>query len=394
MADLPVFTSPTVTEVDQIVIQADPVIRNLQITQCYYELARHLSVRVSGEANWCSFATWASKQAGQTIRKQDLVRALERVLGTRESIQQAAQDLANVLESLGIRSKTRQILEFILNVLDPEAAFGRSSEAVARGNLKVFAEIGHAFAVFNAACLEDAAFDAEKIQKLCEDLLPGEPPDGQIYLRRAFLHYYQALFQEDPQARSELTLLANLEIGYHEQTRLQPEINEALAAPVISPEMFSRNLLKTLRPDWGRLNDLVWFIMRLFGRLTALDSAITAYLFAAQREAQLIVTKAMMTIELPHGNLLRLGMDLDSEYPPGLQQLTNLDLLALLAQIDPTADSPIESGAQYWGDLPDRLHFIADMFRCYQASADLSEPPFTADQTAALKDGRLPAGRL
>ena len=31
-------------------------------------------------------------------------------------------------------------------------------------------------------------------------------------------------------------LLANLEIGYHEQTRLLPEINEALDALVLSPK--------------------------------------------------------------------------------------------------------------------------------------------------------------
>jgi hypothetical protein len=385
---------PTVSEIEQIVAQTDPVIRNLQITQTYYELAQPLAARLGGNANWCSFATWASKQAGQTIRKQDLTRALERVLGTQETVQLAAKDLAKALETIGARLKARQILEFILKVIDPKAAFDLSSEAVARGNLKVFAEIGRAFAAFNNACLEDTAFDEDKIQRICEELLPGEPPDGQDYLRQAFRHYYQALFQADPKIRSELILLANLEIGYHEQTRLQPEINEALAAPIISPETFTRNLLKTLRPEWGRLNELIWFFMRLFGRLTDLDAAIAAYLAAAQREAQLIVTQAMMTIELPHGKLLRLGMDLESEYPTALLQITNQDLLALLVRIDPTADTPIESGAQYWGELPDRLHFIADMFRCYQLSEALAEPPFTAIQTAALRDGRLPSGRL
>jgi hypothetical protein len=394
MTDMPINPGPTVLDVERIVAQTDPVIRNLEITQCYYELARPLVARMGGNANWCSFATWASKQAGQTIRREDLGRALERVLGTQEAVQQAAKDLAKALETIGARLKTRQILEFILKVIDPKAAFDLSSEAVARGNLKVFAEIGRAFAVFNAACLDDAAFDADKIHRICEELLPGEPPDGQVYLRQAFRHYYLAQFQEDPKARSELILLANLEIGYHEQTRLQPEINEALAAPIISPETFTRNLLRNLRPEWGGLNELIWFFMRLFGRLTDLDTAIAAYLAAAQREAQLIVTKAMMTIELPHGKLLRLGLDLGSEYPPALQQIGNQDLLALLARIDPTTDSPIESGAQYWGDLTDRLHFIVELFRCYQSSDELAEPPFTAIQAAELKDGRLPSGRL
>jgi len=41
------------------------MVRNLRITQCYSALA--------GAANWCSFATWVSKQAGQTIRGEDLL---------------------------------------------------------------------------------------------------------------------------------------------------------------------------------------------------------------------------------------------------------------------------------------------------------------------------------
>jgi hypothetical protein len=66
----------------------------------------------------------------------------------------------------------------------------------------------------------------------------------------------------------------------------------------------------------------------------------------------------------------------------------------LLAQIDPTPDSTRETGVDYWGDLPDRLHFIADMFRCYETTPELFEAPFTVEQTAALKEGRLPTGRL
>jgi hypothetical protein len=54
-------------EVRQIAGLRDPVIRNLRITECYARLAAGVQ---SGGANWCTFATWASKQAGQTIRKE------------------------------------------------------------------------------------------------------------------------------------------------------------------------------------------------------------------------------------------------------------------------------------------------------------------------------------
>jgi hypothetical protein len=69
--------APTVADVERIAALTDPVGRNLQITQCYCELSRAFAARTgAGPANWCTFATWASKQAGQTIREEDLARRL------------------------------------------------------------------------------------------------------------------------------------------------------------------------------------------------------------------------------------------------------------------------------------------------------------------------------
>jgi hypothetical protein len=102
----------------------------------------------------------------------------------------------------------------------------------------------------------------------------------------------------------------------------------------------------------------------------------------------------MMTIGLPHDVILHLGEDVPAEFPPSLQHITLPDLQALLAKIDPTPDSPRESGAVDWSALPDRLHYIIDLFRCYHESPDLLDPPFTVEQVIALKAGRLPEGRL
>ena len=91
---------------------------------------------------------------------------------------------------------------------------------------------------------------------------------------------------------------------------------------------------------------------------------------------------------------LRLGEDLAAGFPPLLQHIENVELQRLLAQIDPTPDSPRQSGAADWADLPDRIHFIAELFRCYQLEQILWAPPFRPDQVAVLKDGHLPLGRL
>ena len=68
--------APTPAEVRAIAGVADPLIRNLRITECYSRLSASMASRVTGCANWCTFATWASRQAGVTIRHEDLAEAL------------------------------------------------------------------------------------------------------------------------------------------------------------------------------------------------------------------------------------------------------------------------------------------------------------------------------
>ena len=71
---------PTVVDVARIAAHPDPVVRNLMITHCYHELSTALSAFTGGSANWCTFAVWASKQVGQTIRQEDARRFAARVV--------------------------------------------------------------------------------------------------------------------------------------------------------------------------------------------------------------------------------------------------------------------------------------------------------------------------
>jgi hypothetical protein len=381
---------PTVAEVERIASLSDPVIRNLQITQCYQELSVNMAQRTGRHANWCTFATWASKQAGQTIRKEDLARMLDNTLTTTHT----TEDVVVSAQRLGSKHSTKEIQESVWEMLNPAGAIDRASDAVGRGNKKVFEEIGREFARFQVACLSDTTFDTNTVARFCAELRPGDPPNGQRYLRQAFTRYYQAGFESDAKTQLELLLCANLEIGFHEQTRLQPEIAESLDAAFIDPKEFRLRLIKAMFPYRGWLARLRLFLTRLFRRPTPFDNAINALVAETRHQAHLFITDQMMTIGLPHGVRLRLGEDLSAEFPPALRQIAQPDLRALLAQIDPTPDSTRDSGAIDWADLPDRIHFIADMFRCYADSADLFEPPFTPDQIAQLKAGYLPDGQL
>ena len=388
------LTVPSVADVERIATLADPVIRNLQITQCYHELSAVHATRCSPGANWCTFATWASRQAGQTIRQEDLARTLAALTGSGALAERAARKLAMVARRFGARLQTDEILKVVWELAGPEAALERMSAAVARGNRKVFEEIGREFARFFAVCLGDGVFDAAKIEGFCAALREGDPPEGQRYLRRAFSHYYRALFTTDAKEQAELMLMANIEVGFHEQTRLQPEIAAALNAAVIDPTTFAERLIEAIFPHGGLLVAGRRLLMNLSGRPTPLQVAINAFVNVVRRELRLIITDHLMTLELPPGVRLRLGEDLSGAFPPLLKEIVNAELRELLARVDPTPDSLRQSGAADWADFPDRVHFIVDLFRSRHLAPELFDPPYTPEQVAELKAGHVPPGSL
>ncbi|MFC6094559.1 hypothetical protein [Saccharothrix lopnurensis] len=110
--------------------------------------------------------------------------------------------------------------------------------------------------------------------------------------------------------------------------------------------------------------------------------------------AEASATAHLMTPTLPGGELLDLGEDLPARFPPLLAEPADPELLALLAIVDPTADSLLDTAARDLPDLPDRMHCIADLFRCHAQRGDLLDPPFTDEQVAEPAAGRRPTGRL
>ena len=165
----------TPDEVDRVAAIADPVIRNLRITQAYHELSATTAARLGPVANWCTYATWASKQAGRTIREEDLGRALEAALGSSPAAAAAAHDVAEPRSvdsgrdvapdaPLGVRLGGRR---------SGERRSERASDAVARGNRKVFEEIGREFARFEVECGPDAAARRGRPRRV-----PGAAPTG------------------------------------------------------------------------------------------------------------------------------------------------------------------------------------------------------------------------
>lgn len=385
-------SSITQAEVDRIASIQEPVLRNLLITQCYSELSSAFSQKMGPVANWCTFATWASKQAGQTIRREDLERSLESLLQNEPEIETALSLVIQLAKQAGAKQSIEQLRQSALGIVLSNTA-AKAGDAVSRGNKKVFEEIAREFARFIVACFDDTVYDPSTIESFCNSLRPGPPPEGQDNLRKAFQCYYSALFETSLQQKTELNLLANLQIGFHEQTRLQPEITEALNAS-FDEQQVKAKLINAVLDGNSFLSKIVLFIKRLLGKTNLLDKAIESLLQQMQHHLRRALTKHMMTLTIPPQRRLQLGRDLSLTYPEVLKQLINTDLLELLRQTDPTPGSLLQSGADDWANLAERMHFICELFRCCHVSQEMFEPAFSAEQIATLKAGRIPDGKL
>ncbi|MCF6405462.1 hypothetical protein L3C95_21340 [Chitinophaga filiformis] len=383
--------TPTTADIRKIALINDPILRNVLITQSYCELSQIIMSRTGPVANWCTFATWASKQAGQSIRKEDLQRTLEARLDI--ELLEEFQALIAIAMKMGIGSSIKMKLHALVKNSLLTRIVDQTSEAVAKGNKKVFEEIGFEFARFITTCFDNAEPDLHHCELFCREMRDGDPPDGQQYLKRAFTNYYMAFFEHDEQLRLERLLLANLEIGFHEQTRLQPEILDSLNAAFTGEETFRKEVIDFLFPPGSLLSQLRFLYLKITGKTSRLEAAIDKLITGLQHLVRKQITACLMTLNLPHENLL-LSKDLQRTYPKALSSLSCKDLLELMAVIDTTPESLKESGAEDWADLTDRMHFITELFRCYQFDEQLYQPAFKPEQIAAMKRGEVPVGRL
>ena len=362
--------APDPPEVRRIAAMRDPILRNLEITQCYWRLARAVAARTGVGANWCTFATWASKQAGSTIRGEDAEALLRIRLGRRAEFLHPIQSLWRWLLRRGLLDPSSRLGRIVGELHTPFDALERASDAVARGNRKVFEEIGLEFARFLQECPADTPVESPEVQAFIASLKAGEPPDGQQYLRQAFERYQRQSAATDTGARAQLLLTANLEIGLHEQTRLQPEILEALDAAYAGQGELGRRILDALLPHGSR------------ARRATPDRAAAAVLDITARRiqrhgaelARSVITRSLMVLSMP-GRVLWLGAHLADPYPQALEAITDEDLEVLVARFEPVAPAADDCGAHDWSVLHQRP-------RSWRASPRGRSPKETSDPAA------------
>lgn len=126
--------------VAEIAGMADPVLRNLCITQRYHEFA--VALRDAGcgtDATWCAFAVWASKTAGATIRGEILPGRAKALIDD-DSTQAAVEETNQGLADRALRKLTHDHLGRIV-----EDVTGDVSSQIAAGNVLVFNELAPLF---------------------------------------------------------------------------------------------------------------------------------------------------------------------------------------------------------------------------------------------------------
>jgi hypothetical protein len=276
-----------------------------------------------------------------------------------------------------------QLVKAVHGPLDP---FARTSDAVARGNRKVFEEIGREFARFLAVCGDG---DEARLEAFCRGLRDGDPPDGQRLVRQAFTRYFHARREPSAARRVEMIYLANLEIGLHEQTRLQPEIQEGLDSPAIELHALGSRILVILIPGAKRWWRVVHAPVAMTIGLFALPLAM-----AARRLAREVITDCLTMLRMPPDRALRLGHNLEAAFPDSLHRLADADVTALVSRFGCDALGAHDCGAEDWAEIRDRMHYIAHLFRALHEDPTLASPPFTDAQVRLFESGRIPDGTL
>lgn len=355
---------------DEITGVADPVLRNLWITQRYHELS--LAMRGCGaaeDATWCAFAVWASKTAGSVIRNEDLPAVIRRIVAERtathverfNSTRKAQGIVGELLENRHLVSLTDRVCADV-------------SGRIAEGNALVFAELAAPFEALVGAWPRGPG--------TAVGAAVAAIPEGadRRSLSRVFELYGRALSAPPPET-APLVLAANILAVAHEQQRLQPAIAAALDAAVqdlVVKEFEDGPLRLVPAPVRRLLRDVVVEMAAVLDEI-----------------CQGVLTAAMLRL-VTYDETLDLGIDLPMldgvMWPRELVEVG--EAAAVLALWDLTKGTGRPTGARDWAHLNQRMNYIVNLFRSRQRHPALFEPPFSDAQLAGLRAWRIPDGPL
>lgn len=360
--------------IENILEQDNLVVRNLQITMGYYRLSQGMRKMMSTKnVSWVGFATHASRTAGQALRHELMPKNLKSAIIRKAGFDNTYMFFTDALDKHNLDKAD-------LNNNRIATALEKVSSLISDGNVIVFAELARPFNIFINEFSNEWQPNNKKFQAfLNENLKPGPiEKGGQDLLFEAFEAYYRARFETENKRKAEYILQGNLLIGLHEQTRLQPQIVEALAVP------FDVFLDESNSAKKGGKNNTKRNRIR-----------------PPHVPRQLIIkaiTRMWMSFSLPNSEL-KLGQDVVAptgiiSFPTDLITIVDEKCRSLVDQFDSASNTLTGSAAENWGLLSDRMSFVVDFFRSHQQNKHLFEQPFLDSQVSAIEAGHIPAGSL
>ena len=376
----------------------EPVLRNLWITTAYHDLALSLGPVLGPNVSWCAFATWASRTAGATIRGEVLSQLIRTELLSSRAYQALAAPFSasHPLSGAGVHLWPLSRLEDqVLGLF--EGPIQRVSALIAQGNLTVFRELGPAFAALATLFDGGPRPTQSQVDAFLAALAPidGDPAAAKR-LRDGFGRYCAVALLTDPKAVAEHALLASGWIGLSEQMRLQPVIKGALETPFGDPGAADAGAAANLEMKVGSL------LQRWSGAipdghrlLPHIDQHRFDLLSDLQAIWRKVSTRLFLSINMPDGPLA-LARDVPPvagvRWPAALVTIQLPALVTFLAAHDRTGGTGVNSGAEDWADLDQRMNYIVNLFRSWQQQVTLLKSPFSDDQLDVMQTGSVPAG--
>lgn len=319
----------------KIAANPNPVIRNLQISNYYHEVAVALRDMIGAEGgnNWPAWAGWASKHVGEHIRREDL----PFLRGTCK----VTTAIARTLLPSALHSA----------IWGPSDLMDRANVAISKANRDIFERTCLQFTRFIETFRGDTQANAPKWALFAQGFKPGSyEQGGEDLLRDGFRSYYEAMFEPDSKKKAELVLLGNCQVVYDEQKHAHDEINEAIP----------------------------WFAGR----------PVTAWsLYLDTPSEDLRLGKDLPP--RPDGRV----------FPANLEELTLPKLMHTYRQHNRSKGQAsdgtlIDSRCQDYRKLEDRMNMIVNVFRTRHDDMSLFDPPFAPDQAEMIRAGIIPGGKL
>ena len=317
--------APGPDEVRRIAAIANPVLRNLEITQCYSRLAAAVAARSGEGANWCTYATWASRQAGPHDPRRGSARARSSAgsapaAGSCTRSRRSGAGCSAAASSGPTRgsagstpSCTRPSTRSSWRARRSRAATSRCSRRSASSSRATSTSArgrppGSASWAFLAG------------------LRPGEPPDGQRYLRQAFAATTAGALE--PTRRRAPSCSSSRTSRSASTSRRASSRRSARRStpPYATNEDLGRRALVAVFPAAARRH--AGCRPRRSGR----RRVAAAVQRTSSRLAREVVTDSFMVLSLP-GRVLALGTNLADAFPEPLREPADAELVELLGAL-------------------------------------------------------------